>query len=238
MLTSHLEPASKLTPAEPNRPDRLETSLAAFPPEAEPELARASLLPERAARHVLSAALTTKRPGGDLDLSQLIDAVCRLEPLHKLPRQSEPTLDHGVQLLLDYSDAMLPFWRDLNQLTEQVREVVGAHTTQVYRFDGQPTQARDWTASYEPQPWRPDGRPVLAATDLGSHGEETTEPRSDWVKLAKDCARAGSPLILLNPWPEHYWPKTLPPNAILIHWGARTTAGMVRQAIKSTAAQC
>jgi hypothetical protein len=230
-LPSRLERLTTLAPPHQQPPDWLEKRNAAFPAAPEPQLARATLLPERTARHVLSAGLSMARATGGIDLAKLIDAVCRCRPIRGLPRRLEATLDRGCQLLLDYSTSMIPFWEDLEQLCAQVHEVVGERTTQVYSFDAQPTQARAWTTSGEPLPWRPDGRPVLAATDLGIQGRVAAEPSPDWPALAEDCAKAGSPLILLIPWPAERWPKTLP-SATLIHWGPRTTAGMVRQATR------
>ncbi|MBK1649580.1 hypothetical protein [Rhabdochromatium marinum] len=230
VLPSGLKRLPTLAPPHQEVPDWLTERNAAFPAEPEPQLARATLLPERTARHVLSAGLATTRATGRIDLGALIDAVCRRQPLRDLPRRREATLDRGCQLLLDYSSSMTPFWEDLRQLCEQVHEVVGAHATRVYSFDTQPTQARTWTPAGEPVPWRPDGRPVLAATDLGIQGRAAAEPNPDWPMLAADCAKAGSPLILLIPWPAERWPRTFAPGATRIHWGPRTTAGMVRRA--------
>jgi len=228
-LTSRLTPLPGLAPPFAPAPDWLAAGADAFPSGAEPRLARATLLPERTARHVLAAALATRRPGGVLDLPRLIDAICRRAPLRRLPRRAEETVALGCQLLLDYSGPMVPFWEDLNDLADQVRGILGAAATRVYGFDTRPTQARHWTPAGEPRPWRPDGRPVLAATDLGIQGRAQAAPAPDWAACAADCAQAGSPLILLIPWPADRWPRTFPPTATLIHWGPRTTAGMVRR---------
>ncbi len=227
-LPSRLVPLDALAPPHQDSPNWLDERFATFPPEPEPELARATLLPERTARHVLSAALTTSRASGGIDLARLIVAICRQEPLHELPRRREMTLDQGCQLLLDYSSSMIPFWEDLKKLTDQVRQVVGEQVTRVYSFDTQPTQARSWTPAGEPLPWTPDGRPVLAATDLGIQGRSLAEPSPDWTTLAAACAKAGSALILLIAWPAERWPRAFPANATLVHWGPRTTAGMIR----------
>lgn len=229
ILPSRLQPLTTLAPPRQPPPDWLARRHAAFPADPEPQLARATLLPERTARHVLSAGLATTRATGRIDLTRLIDALCRCQPIRDLPRRREATLDRGCQLLLDYSSTMTPFWDDLQQLGQQVQDVVGERATQVYSFDTRPTQAHTWTTAGEPLPWRPDGRPVLVATDLGIQGRAAAEPSPDWPTLAEDCAKTGSPLILLIPWPGERWPKTFPPSATLIYWGPRTTAGMVRR---------
>ncbi len=226
-LPSRLTRLPNLAPPYVEPPDWLDAGANAFPPAPLPALARATLLPERTARHVISAALATRRPGWDIQLPRLVATLCRREPLRELPRRAERTLALGCQVLLDYSGRMVPFWEDLNALTVQVQEVVGTQATRVYSFDTRPTQARDWTPDGEPRHWEPDGRPVLAATDLGIQGRSGAAPSPDWHAFAGQCAKAGSPLVLLIPWPEERWPRTFPTNATLVQWGPRTSAGMV-----------
>lgn len=243
-LASQLTELPQRAPPGDDPPDwlRSDQGAAAFPPEPEPKLARATLLPEGTARHVLSAALGTTRPGGPVHLARLIDALCRREPLKVLPRRLETTLERGCDLLLDHSGSMVPFWEDLKDLTTQVGDLIGREATRVYSFDSRPTQARGWTPAGEPRPWRPDGRPVLVATDLGIQGRGAPESLSgspvrphlarldpDWAKFARHCAKTGSPLILLIPWPEQRWPRAFAANATLVHWGPHTTAGMLRR---------
>ena len=225
-----LEPRALRAPPDPGPPDWLAEAARDFP-SREPVRApaRATLLPERTARHVLAATLATERMAPDIDLPRLLYAICRRQPLRSLPRRREETVAAGCQLLLDYSATMVPFWEDLDALADQVRAVVGAQSTRVYAFDTDPTHARHWTASGEAQDWLPDGRPVLVATDLGIQGHAQAQPSPGWRALAAACAGAGSPLALLVPWPEDRWPRRFPANATLIHWGPGTTAGRIRR---------
>ncbi|HYN78737.1 MAG TPA: hypothetical protein VES73_13210 [Lamprocystis sp. (in: g-proteobacteria)] len=219
---------TRAPPATPT-PGWLGPAAARFPAAPEPRRSRRTLLPEGTARHVLAAALATRRPGGVLDLPRLVDALGRREPLRALPRCPEYRLALGCHLLLDYSGAMVPFWEDLSDLSAQVCAVAGTAVTRVHNFDTDPSAARYWTTSGKPWPLVPDGRPVLAATDLGLTGHPRAEPHRGWAGLAAACARTGSPLLLLIPWPRGRWPRGLPAQATLIHWGPRTTAGMVHR---------
>jgi hypothetical protein len=207
-----------------------------FPPEKEAAVARSALFPERTHRHILSAALASSRPGADIAMPRLVDAICRREALSRLPRRPETTLERGCQLLLDYSASMVPFWDDLTGLIDQVCGVVGADATRIYSFDTRSLEARRWTPAGEPEPWRPDGRPVLAASDLSIQGRAVAAaPHGDWTRLAACCAAAGSPLLILIPWPESQWPQRFPGSVALIHWGPRTTAGMLRRHLRGIA---
>lgn len=229
-LPSRLEPLAGLAPPAEIDTDWLtDPGPDRFPPREEAAVARAALFPERTHRHILSAALASTRPGAEIDVTGLIAAICRREAVSWLPTRPETTLERGCQLLLDYSASMVPYWDDLTGLVDQVCRVVGAEATRVYSFDTRPQEARRWTPAGEPEPWQPDGRPVLAATDLGIQGlAAPAAPRGDWARLADCCAAAGSPLLILIPWPESQWPKRFPGGVALVHWGPRTTAGMVR----------
>lgn len=236
-LPTRLEPLDGLAPPTKVDTDWIEAPDSdAIPQEQDGAVARAALFPERTNRHILSAALASTRPGADLDVARLITAICRREVVSRLPRRPETTLERGCQLLLDYSASMVPFWDDLTGLVDQVTRVVGADLTRVYSFDTGPLEARRWTLAGEPEPWRPDGRPVLVATDLGIQGRSTpTAPDAHWSRFADCCSAAGSPLLILIPWPEAQWPKRFPGRVALIHWGPRTTAGMVRHHCRGAA---
>lgn len=218
----HLAPPAWPPPVRPGGADN------PFSVEPEPPLARARLLPEPGARHVLSAALGTRRVGSEPDLPALIEALCQRRVLTRLPRRGESTVAAGCQLLLDYSASMTPFWQDLQDLDGQVRDVLGRHAVTTYGFDGDPGSSERWTPA-GPEPWAPDGRPVLAASDLGTRATATMGPREGWDAVARRCAESASPLLVLIPLSPGHWPRRFPANATLIHWAPRTTAGMVRR---------
>lgn len=202
----------------------------------EPPCARETLFTELTSRHIVSAALVTLRGGRQIDIPRLVSAVARRETVRALPRLTEPTLDRGCQLLLDYSATMIPFWADLKELITQVGDVVGPASTRVYSFDTRPTEAVIWTPEGKREPWSPDGRPVLAASDLGIRDDGSgsiarVEPDRTWNALAERCADSGSPLLVLIPWPQAWWPMALAGEPELIHWSPGTTAGMIRQKI-------
>jgi hypothetical protein len=202
-----------------------------------PPLARETLFPERTNRHLLSAALAMRREGHEIDLPRLIESLGGGAPLGRLPRRAEATLELGCQALLDYSASMTPFWEDLNALMAQMTAVIGADQTRVYSFATRPDEAWRWTAGGQREAWRPDGRPVLAATDLGIVGRPAhARPDPRWPAFAAACAQAGSPLVILIPWPRAYWPRVCWPagsagRPILVHWSPHTSAAMIRRHI-------
>ncbi|MEF8731813.1 MAG: hypothetical protein V5B40_07850 [Candidatus Accumulibacter meliphilus] len=194
---------------------------------------RRTLIPAETARGVFTAALATLRRGDRLDVDQLVRRVVegRLPP--RLPRQHSATLARGCQLLLDFSDSMLPWWEDLRELARQLVGVLGEDRVAVFDFDSTPEKAGRWLpgkdAEQDWQPWQPEpGRPILAATDFGIQGlPPRSRPDAGWPKLIKDCRAPGCPLIVLVPWSPEYWPTTLGPDAELVHWHPRTSAAML-----------
>ena len=231
-LDSQLQALKERAPSAPGAPDWLKDDDANFESDEGSAVIRQSLFHERTHRHILAAALATRRVGLEIDAKSLIDRLCRREVVARLPYLCEPSLDKGCQLLLDYSATMVPFWEDLAGLVGQVQQVVSAQGTRAYSFDGQPTEAFQWTAEGEQVPWAPDGSPVLAATDFGIQGRlGKGSPSSAWTELIERCERSDSPLVILIPWPEQRWPLELGRYPKLVHWSPHTSAAMIRKMI-------
>ena len=231
-IDSQLQPSKTIAPAFPDKPDWLNEPNQPGPVKPELSVARHPLFPERTHRHILAAALSTRRVGHEIDISKLIAAICHREVLVQLPRRPEASLERGCDLLLDYSSSMVPFWEDLNGLIEQVGQVVGVANTRVFSFDTEPTKAKCWTAEGDLQNWQVQKRPVLVATDFGITGlQGRASLNPAWHQLISDCAKFGSPVVILIPWPEHRWPKGLGGYPKLAHWSPQTTAAMVKKQI-------
>ncbi|MBL8394087.1 MAG: hypothetical protein JNK99_04935 [Candidatus Accumulibacter sp.] len=196
---------------------------------------RQTLFPERAARGVLTAALARWRPGdagADLDLDALVRCIVRRRLPQCLPRLPSMTLDNGCQLLLDYSESMVPWWEDLRELARQVSGVLGAERTSIFDFAASPAGARRWRADREAiETWQPEpGRPILVATDFGIRGEPPCDLRgSGWPAFVDRCAARDCPLLILIPWSRFFWPKNLGLHPQLVHWHPATSAALLRR---------
>ncbi len=197
---------------------------------------RAALFPGRTARGVLSAALLTLRPGSSLDVDALIRCVVQGRVPRQVPRLPTPTLARGCQLLLDYSDSMLPWWDDLRQLADQLGALLGDERVAVFDFDSVPAAASRWPAgSSEPTPWQPEGgRPILVATGFGLVRRQAAHRAgSDWQDFVQRCAAHACPLRILVPWSPAYWPTDLGLHADLVHWHPQTSAAMLSRRLGS-----
>lgn len=195
------------------------------------KLARSNLLPNRTNRGILSAALQVKTRGKAIAISQLINQVIKGKLPKTLPRLDCITLQRGCQLLLDYSDSMVPYWEDLTALADQVQDLLGTERVRIFEFDQNPLTAKHWQESGQSTDWLVDtSRPVLLASQLGVSGQRNSPTvKTYWLEFIRLCEQKKVPLLILNPWQESYWPVNLGKFPILIHWNPLTTATLVKK---------
>lgn len=193
-----------------------------------------SLFLDNTSRGLLTALLQTVRESRRIDLAKLI----RQSGKGVLPRrfsyQETGTLEHGCQLLLDYSDSMVPWWDDLETLGNQLEKTLGRELVSRYRFTDDPLQAEYWTDDDNPEHWRPRSEtPNLVATDFGlpnRHSAYRLQRR--WQPFINDCEKAQCPLIFLVPWEYDDWLRgNLGGYPYLFRWSPATGASRIRSLI-------
>lgn len=194
---------------------------------------RANLFPDLTHRGILSAGLRVQKQGKDVDIPRLIKHVTKGQIPKIVPTRTEVTLERGCQLLLDYSDSMVPFWQDLTALADQVQNVLGKERVKIYEFDQDPTVAQCWDNPLAAESWHVDNtRPVLVATDLGINGSGLRWPIGpNWCRFINLCSQKRIPLIVLIPWNSEYWPDIPSSHPILVHWNPHTTATMIKKRV-------
>lgn len=207
------------------------------PPEGsfEPPALEPLLMPQWT-RGILSAALSTNASDGPLDVERVIDMLARCEGVDEFPTLPSPTMRRGLHLLVDKSQALMPFARDQAWLQEEIRNMAGADRVSVFRFAGCPTRGagdgrKPWPA-YEPPP---PGTPVVLLTDLGICQPMLTSDWADeaeWAAFAERVRRAGCPQLALVPYGPARWPKSLARVMTLIQWDRGTTAATVTALMK------
>jgi len=188
-------------------------------------------------RAVLSALAAVGRPGREVDVDTLVERIVVREPVVVVPRLPESTTGLGVQLLVDHGPSMGPFRRDLRLLADAVRLVVGADAVDVLALrDGPRTvlSLNDDDAEDGPYPAPAGPRAVVAASDLGIGDPATTRP-ADWLWLAGVVRQAGSPLVVLVPYPQDRWPAWADGPLTLAQWDRTTDAGSALRAARRAA---
>jgi hypothetical protein len=188
-------------------------------------------------RGILSAALATAGDVGQVDVERVVKLLASGTSLQELPLLSAPTLSRGVQLLIDRSQAMLPFMGDQARLHEEILRVVGRGRVTTLRFVGCPSRGAgvgaemSWS-EYEPPVY---GTPVLLLTDLGIGRPRLSDERAgvaEWLKFARLLEKANCPLLAFVPYPASRWPQSLTRHMKIIQWDRKTTATTVRSKVR------
>lgn len=209
-----------------------------FPESANPPMPRQSLFPHQTARGLISATVTRQVPGSDIDTRKLINSLVQQKPLKKFPVLPQATVRNGCQLLLDFNDALMPWWDDMHSLISQFHRVLGAGLCPVYEFSDNPVQAIRWTENGE-QPWQANpNQPVIIATDLGliqaPIAQRFRPGKSEWLEFIASCKQQKTPVIILFPLHPQRCPYNLDKLATLIHWHPATSSAMIKRLIRQT----
>ncbi len=204
------------------------------PPQDEGKIETPSLVPllmPQLTRGILSAALAT--PGGDgpLDVEAVTEMLARCEDIGRLPTLPSWTLGRGAQVLLDKSQAMMPFVKDQAWLLKEIRNVAGAEMVAVLRFVGSPARG----AGGGTKPWRryqppPPGTPVVLLSDLGSCRPMLAADwagEDEWSLFAAEVRRSLCPLLAFVPYKPSRWPRRLARLMNIVQWDRVTTAAVI-----------
>lgn len=195
---------------------------------------RKTLFSNQTARGIISAAVMRQVPGQDLDIPQLIQATVRRQNLKKLPVLPRFTARNGCQLMLDFNEALMPWWDDMQSLILQFHQLLGEEPCPVYEFENVPSDAVRWTENGDIL-WQPvTGKPVIIASDLGVIQPTRSVPRAGkavWFEFVNTCRRRNIPVIVLSPLLPQRSPKGLDRMISLIHWNPATTATIIKRLI-------
>lgn len=231
-------------------PNTVEAGLAPpLPPEIEnqiplqlgesgiPPIPRIPLFPQCTVRGLLSAAVSQPVEGYDLDIPRLIQASIQRRPLRKLPLLPRLATRNGCQLLLDFSDALVPWWDDMRDLMQQFRAVLGETACPVYEFTDDPFEAIRWTETREIA-WKTEiieGQPVVIATDFGQVRAAHHDLRPSlyiWRKFVLHCRRLHIPVIAFTPLSRERYLNSLEHHISIIEWQPNTRAEDIKRLVK------
>ena len=164
------------------------------------------------------------------------DELARGEYIERLPYLPGPTLRRGVQLLLDKSEAMLPFLHDEEWLEEQVENVVGLERIQVLQFVGCPSRGAGAgpVTTWKEYAFPNAGTVILMLTDLGIARPPMSVDKADekeWLEFAIRAHQAGCPLVAFVPYLRWRWPQRLQAGIHIVPWDHHMTAAGVRHII-------
>ena len=203
-----------------------------------PELPLEPLFVPQWTRGILSAALSTTSEDGPLDIERIVASLALRRYQQSLPRLPQPTLRRGVQLLIDKSDALVPFSRDQRWLQDELLHLVGSDKLEILRFIGSPLRDAGQGPKSTWSKYQPPlaGTVVLLLTDLGiGQPMFSTDAASvsEWLDFAYEIHRAGCPLVAFIPYGPDRWPYQLHKLITMIQWDRKTCVSTVRHLIGS-----
>lgn len=188
-------------------------------------------------RAILISALSTYKNFGSIEIDEIINRISINEPLKQIPRRPLPTMVHGVQVLIDRSEALEPFYQDQTHLKSAIRKVAGSDRTKIMEFMGCPSwgvraaKCDDWS-DYHPPASRTT---VLLITDLGILHNPYISNRagvSDLLRFAAIVRKAGCSLVAFVPYPPARWQKPLHDAMTIIQWDRTTSTSTIQQIVK------
>ena len=179
------------------------------PPPSSPSLMRWSRL-----WPFLKAALGAQWEIQALDIPRIVELVARGRTLRYFPRQRRHGWAARCQIILDYTEPLLPFWDDFNELRQRLPELRGKQGLELIAFpDGDPG-GRCWR--YSGREWREiggyrlpaPGAPVLVLSDLGCIDKSDIR-RRQWHRLGVRLQRSDYRPVALMPCPPRWWDREL-----------------------------
>ncbi|HYH98952.1 hypothetical protein [Hyalangium sp.] len=224
----------------PSMPDWLSTAppLPAPPPPGVTVGVPAPLLEPHRARAILGSLVAA--PGdGPLDIEAILRSIALGRALASPPYRLVPTLARGVQLLVDRSDAMLPFHLDVEGLERELVRLAGGGV-EVLHFVACPSRGcgrgvrRRWTP-YGPERVPRLGARVLCVTDLGIGGPppgDSPAQAEEWMAFAGELRRAGCSVAALVPYPPERWPPDVGRVMELFHWDRSLTVAQAARGVR------
>jgi hypothetical protein len=173
-------------------------------------------VPDRLLRASMSMLVRRKRSSDEIALDQLIDLVAEQRPLLDLPRVQEPSTRHGVTVIADVGESMLPFLADVGRFVAEIEQVVGSPNAAVRWIDDE-TPLADGT---ELEPILRADRPVLIISTLGAVRAPGSAPDSvlRWLDFAEHAKAADADVVGLVPHRLRAWPGSITEAIGIVAW--------------------
>lgn len=237
-----LKPVTRTAAAAPDwvsavKPLALPQPSLAPPPSLEP------LFMPRWTRGILVASTSVSVDSGPIDVAAVVAGIARGREFRRVPRRAVMRMASTVQVLVDASEAMVPFSEDQEWLVDRIVTTAGRDRTKVLgisggeRFvagDGPRFEWRDYFAHHVPPP----GVAVILISDLGIGRVPLTRAASpaQWAGFARELRRRGCFVVPIVPYPPARWPAIVRRALPVVQWDRGTTARAARKAIRRSLA--
>ncbi|MGE5341989.1 MAG: formylglycine-generating enzyme family protein [Candidatus Omnitrophota bacterium] len=201
---------------QPFKDDELKTNREISPPTALPLVPWSRLWPF--IRGVLGIHHDTRQ----IDIERVIDHVTKCQPLARLPRRRRKGWASHCQLILDFSERLLPFWQDQADLYFHIKHLRGKSGLTVLAAENGPYgEFRYWDSgpygSSEGYRLPEPGTPILVIGDLGLLDARQNE-RESWFSFGKHLRKAGFYPVALCMSPRRLWDADMADTWRMMCW--------------------
>lgn len=176
------------------------------------------LAPWRELQLRLRAALAEPREGREIDVNLIVRRLSCGQWLERLPREQRRRWGPCLQLVIDRSEHLVPYWTDQDQVRGELARLFAAQDLEQAVFHEGLDEPRLLGAS-APDGYRPPpGGIVLVLGDLGCLTERAVDEGNPWLALGRRIAAVGGRPVALLPCPPERCPATLRSLWQLIPW--------------------
>ncbi|MCU0875875.1 MAG: hypothetical protein MUE50_26385, partial [Pirellulaceae bacterium] len=208
VVPEELDPKRRPIPAEPivwrNRPET--------PP------AIRLLAAWRALQPRLRAALAEPREGREIDVNLIVRRLSCGQWLDRLPREQCRRWGPCLQLVIDRSEHLVPYWTDQDQVRGELARLFAVQDLGQAVFHEGLDEPRLLGASASGGYRPPPGGIVLVLGDLGCLTARAADEDNPWLDLGRRIVAAGSRPVALLPCPPERCPAVLRRDWQLIPW--------------------
>lgn len=194
-----------------------------------------SLFDEKWFRAIMSLILATSAPTREIDLNFIEQRLINLSVLEKVPMLYRKTLNRGVQVMLDVSDAMQPYRRDQKEMLSSLFSLFDEHRIKVFQFEFETLPQKRIAWHDKPvKPIHPE-IPILMITNFFTSNRqrlwriENYEPLMQFFQEAKNKK---CPVAALVPLTKTEFPADLKRFISCSYVWDRTTTPQVASKIK------
>ncbi len=170
-------------------------------------------------------------PGVEVDLEAVVGRLGHGELLTALPRRPRRRWGPVVQLVLDRSEHLVPYWNDQDQVGARLARLLPSRRIeQAVFYEGlRMPRLLDETGRLLPYRAPAAGSVVLVLGDGGALASTIAEPGGPWLLLGRRLQAAGCRAVLLMPGP----PELVPPSLRSV-WHVIPWEGPHRSTLTST----
>jgi hypothetical protein len=187
---------------------------------------------------ILSGVLSFERADGPVDIGRLVEHLARREIPPRIPRRQRRSVTSGAQVLVDFSEDMIPFRDDIVEILERIRLVLGGEHVAFLRFAEKPLSEigpgrRDTWTRYEP----PDTpRPVLIVSNFRQSAANFQDDGDDYHRemaaLIREAEAADCVVLALVPNAASRMPEPLRRRVRVVEWDRPTTAAAAARVVR------